>query len=131
MDPQTRQQLEERVRQEVALMLTEGMQPYLQSLSRPALVEMLENELRFLGLYAHSNTEAPEIIHALLERELDEWCHKYLVPRERDLSSLRQLNASRASGVARSQETYYMGFTLPGDQLRIQRGRDKAEERTR
>jgi hypothetical protein len=131
MDPQTRQQLEERVRQEVALMLTEGMQPYLQSLSHLALVEVLENELRFLGLYAHSDTEAPAIIHALLERELDEWCHTYLVPHERDTGSLTQLNASRASGVARSQETYYMGFTLPGDQLRIQRGHDQTKERTR
>ena len=34
MDPQTRQQLEERVRQEVALMLTEGMQPYLQRVAQ-------------------------------------------------------------------------------------------------
>jgi hypothetical protein len=53
-------------------MLSEGDFDYLRSLSRTALGEVIENELRFLGLYAYEDHEAPMIIHALVEKHLDQ-----------------------------------------------------------
>jgi hypothetical protein len=70
--------LEERLFHEVATMLSEGDLDYLRSLSRTALGEVIENELRFLGLYAYEDHEAPMIIHALVEKHLDQWRKQYL-----------------------------------------------------
>ena len=70
--------LEERLFEEVLTMLSEGNLAYLRSLSRAALGEAIENELRFLGLYAHGHQEAPVIIHDLVEQHLDQWRAQYL-----------------------------------------------------
>jgi hypothetical protein len=79
LDPLKRKELEERVFAEVQTILTEGDRPYLQELSRAALLEALENELRFLGLYVHGDSETPAVIHTLLERYLDQWRIDYAV----------------------------------------------------
>jgi hypothetical protein len=79
MDPLKRKELEERVFEEVQTILTEGDHPYLRGLSRAALLEALENELRFLGLYVHSDRETPAVIHTLLEQHLDQWRTDYAV----------------------------------------------------
>ena len=76
MDTVERQALEERVKREVHVMLTEGDQAYLEGLSRDALLEALENELRFLGLYAYEDQESPIVIRDFLRRNLDEWRQK-------------------------------------------------------
>ena len=70
MDPGTRIQLKARIRQEVETMLTEGDRVYLQGLSPSALLEAVESELRFLGLYAHEDQESSRtwIRHHLLCR---------------------------------------------------------------
>lgn len=70
--------LEERLFEEVTTMLSEGDLDYLRSLSRTALGEVIENELRFLGLYAYGDQEAPMVIHALVEQYLDQWRAQYL-----------------------------------------------------
>ena len=77
MDPLKRKELEERVFEEVQTILTDGDRPYLQELSRAALLEALENELRFLGLYVHGDSETPAAIHTLLEQHLDQWRTDY------------------------------------------------------
>ena len=77
MDPLKRKELEERVLEEVQTILTEGDRPYLQGLSCAALLEALENELRFLGLYVHGDSETPAVIHTLLEQHLDQWRTDY------------------------------------------------------
>jgi len=79
VDPLKRKELEERVFAEVQTILTEGDRPYLQELSRAALLEALENELRFLGLYVHGDRETPVAIHTLLEQHLDQWRTDYAV----------------------------------------------------
>ena len=76
MDTVERQALEERVKKEVHVMLTEGDQAYLEGLSRDALLEALENELRFLGLYAYEDQESPIVIRDFLRQNLDEWWKK-------------------------------------------------------
>jgi hypothetical protein len=72
------QQLAERLVHEVATMLAEGDRDYLRSLSRTALGEVIENEVRFLGLYAYENHEAPVVIHTLVEHHLDQWRAQYV-----------------------------------------------------
>lgn len=78
MDPLTRKDLEKRIWKEVQIILTEGDRPYLRGLPRTTLVEALENELRFLGLYAHSDTETSAVIHTFLEQHIDQWRKDYL-----------------------------------------------------
>ena len=76
MDTVKRQALKERVKREVHIMLTEGNQAYLEELSRDALIEALENELRFLGLYAYEDQESPIVIRSLLRQNIDKWWQK-------------------------------------------------------
>ena len=71
------QNLEECIEENVQIILTEGDRLYLQGLSRTDLVDALENELRFLGLYAHSDTETPAAIHALVDQRIDQWRRDY------------------------------------------------------
>jgi hypothetical protein len=68
-----RQDLEGRIFNAVQLLLTVSDLSYLQTLSRFAFFDALENELRFLGFYADSDEETPTIIHAFLERHVDQW----------------------------------------------------------
>ena len=78
--------LEERLCEEVATILSEGDLDYLRSLSRAALRDALENEFRFLGLYAYGDHEAPIVIHRLVEQHLDQWCAQYLSANVRPFS---------------------------------------------
>jgi len=87
MDALTRKYLEERIFKEVQTMLMEGDRTYLQGLSRTALLEAMENELRFLGLYAHSDAETPTMIHTILEQHLDLWRMRYLSQQDSTISS--------------------------------------------
>ena len=73
MDTLARKALEERVEREARELLKGGDQAYLSGLSRVGLLEALETELRFLGLYAHEDQETPVIIRDILRQKLDEW----------------------------------------------------------
>ena len=112
MDPGTRIQLKARIRQEVETMLTEGDRVYLQGLSPSALLEAVESELRFLGLYAHEDHETPVVIHKILEGHLDAWCQLYLwSPKvEIDASPLIQESHSAAVKILFGDETLYFDF---------------------
>lgn len=79
MDSLERKQLEERLFGEVQKLLAIGDQNYIQGLSRTALLEALENELRFLGLYAHTDRETPEVIRTILEQNLGHWLEYYRI----------------------------------------------------
>ena len=72
------QQLEDRVVEEVYIVLTEGDGDYLKGLSRTALFELLETELKFLGLYALSNQEASAVITRVLAENIDHWRERLL-----------------------------------------------------
>lgn len=78
MDPAAITQIKTRIEQEVEMMLREGDRVYLQELSRSGLLEAVENELRFLGLYAYKDLETPVVIKRILEEYLDIWCQLYL-----------------------------------------------------
>jgi hypothetical protein len=73
-----KKQLEERLLEAVDTILSEGDLDYLRSLSRPALGAVIENELRFLGLYVYGDEESPMIIHNIVEQHLDQWRTQYL-----------------------------------------------------
>ena len=73
MDALARKALEERVAREARDLLQGGDQAYLSGLSQAGLLEALETELRFLGLYAHEDQETPVIIRDILRQKLDEW----------------------------------------------------------
>jgi hypothetical protein len=76
MDALARKHLEERVEKEVSIILIEGAQDYLQGLSRDALLEVLEKELRFLGFYSYEDRETPVLIRDFLDWGLDNWWQK-------------------------------------------------------
>lgn len=73
MDTLARKALEERVAREARELLKGGNQAYLSGLSRVGLLEALETELRFLGLYSHEDQETPVMIRDILRQKLDEW----------------------------------------------------------
>ena len=50
----------------------------LQGRSREAIAAALENELRFLGLYAYGDTVTPQMIHRIVEQHIDHWIQQYL-----------------------------------------------------
>lgn len=81
MDAYERHQLQDRTVAEVRRMLEEGDLHYLRGLDRAGLLGALEDELRFLGLYARDDQDSPAVIHALVDAHLDEWCAWYLRPR--------------------------------------------------
>ena len=136
MDPLKRKNLEERLFEEVQTMLIEGDRPYLLGLSRTALLEALETELQFLGLYAHSDKETPAAIHTILEQHLDQWRTYYIEQKKDAISSeqqptpatrvqmtaspLVQITTSSASGIPMTEVTRYIGFMPPMERLRIQ-----------
>ena len=81
MDALERKRLEERIFEEVKTMLEEGDITYLMKFDRAGLMEALEHELGFLGLYHRDDRETPLLIHKLLEESLDQWYGDYLRPR--------------------------------------------------
>jgi hypothetical protein len=122
MDPGTRIQLKACIRQEVETMLTEGDRVYLQGLSPSALLEAVENELCFLGLYAHEDHETPVVIHRILEEHLDAWCQLYLwSPKvEIDASPFIQESQSEAVKILFGDETLYFDFGQTTGPLRFE-----------
>lgn len=136
MDPLARKRLEERIVTEVQTMLMEGDRSYLQKLARAALLEALETELQFLGLYSYDDLETPVVIHMFLEKHLDQWYEDYLWENEIPIlreqqptfevkiqiaeSSLMQLPSSTGVGITMTEATSYIGFMPPIDHLRIQ-----------
>ena len=57
----------------VQVLFTVSDRSYLQTLSRSAFLDALENELRFLGFYTYSDEETLTVIHAFLDRHVDQW----------------------------------------------------------
>lgn len=116
MDALEKKRLEERIFEEVKTMLEEGDINYLTRLDRAGLMEALEHELGFLGLYHRDDRETPALIHTLLEKNLDQWCEYYFRPRtvkvQIEASPLIQNTSSAATGVMRPERTQYIGFRL-------------------
>lgn len=61
-----------RIVKEVKAILTEGDQSYLRSLSRDELLDVLESELRFLGVYTLQEQDTAAAVHAVLEEHIDQ-----------------------------------------------------------
>lgn len=130
MDQLARRQLEVRIMEEVRTMLTEGDRTSFRKSSRAELLNAIETELQFLGLYAHDDRETPTVIHAILEQRLDEWCNEYLwqpdVQVER--SPWLQTHSSMGRGIPRTASTRYIGFILPLERSSIQVSSLSAED---
>ena len=105
----TRKELEERVEREVRIMLAEGDQTYLNGLSDEALLEALESELYFLGLYPDEDHETPEIIRDLLRRRFEEWRQKPDLRVQLEESSVAWMPSSRAVGSLRAKQYFVFG----------------------
>lgn len=73
MNTLARKALEERVEREARDLLKGGDKAYLSGLSRAGLLEALETELRFLGLYSREDRETPLMIRDILRQKLDAW----------------------------------------------------------
>lgn len=95
MDTLARKALEERVAREARDLLKGGDRAYLSGLSRAGLLEALETELRFLGLYSYEDQETPLIIRDILRQKLDAWCQSPATDDETD--ETRQLGFSTRS----------------------------------
>jgi len=126
MDPLARKCLEDRVLAEVQTLLTEGDHVYFQHLSPTDFLEALENELRFLGFYTHSDRETPVVIRAILEQHVDQW-RAYIreqqepaVPVQIAASPWIQTTNSAATGLLMTKATQYIGFMFPMERLAIQ-----------
>ena len=94
MDTLARKALEERVAREARDLLKGGDQAYLSGLSRAGLLEALETELRFLGLYACEDQETPVMIRDMLRQKLDAWRPS---PVDDETDETRQLGFSTRS----------------------------------
>jgi hypothetical protein len=70
-------------------MLQEGDVVYLVSLSRPALLRVLLDELRFLGLYAREEAATEQWLSTFVERRLDAWVTLWLLPRMQTVQNTR------------------------------------------
>ncbi len=129
MEPLTRQQLETRIFEAIQTILTEGDQSYLQGLSQADLLEALENELRFLGLYAHSDTETPVVIRTILERHIAQWAQDPASREQQDIpeshiaidaSPFAHIRASATAGILRTRVVPYISFTSPAQEPHMQ-----------
>lgn len=110
MDTLTRKALEERVEREARDLLKGGDQAYLSGLSRVGLLEALETELRFLGLYPHEDQETPVMIRDILRQKLDEWWQSPTAE-VRFLESSWMVKFSGAGvGLLRSKTNYRFNF---------------------
>jgi hypothetical protein len=70
-------------------MLQEGDLSYLVELSRPALLRVLLDELRFLGLYARDDAATEQWLSTFVERLLDAWVTLWLMPRVQTAQNTR------------------------------------------
>ena len=89
-----RKALEERVARAARDLLKGGDQAYLSGLSHAGLLEALETELRFLGLYAYEDQETPVMIWDILRQNLDAW---WPSPIDDETDETRQLSFSTRS----------------------------------
>ena len=128
MDTLTRKRLEERILAEVQILLTEGDRIYFQGLSQSDFLEALENELRFLGLYAHNDRETPVVLRTILEQHLDQWLvditeQKSTMSTEQQpmqkiyveipVSPLIQIINSLSCGIQSTKATFYNIDSMP------------------
>ena len=124
-----RQHLEERLFEAVQLLLQVGDHPYLQKLSPTAFLEATENELRFLGFSSQDDSEIPQVIHAILEENLNQWRAAYVTQQDDAFSRTQSLapetkvqipslpwiqtTTSMASVLLMTKTTRNIGFLLP------------------
>lgn len=94
MNTLARKALEARVEREARDLLQGGDQAYLSGLSRAGLLEALETELRFLGLYSHEDQETPVMIRDMLRQNLDAW---WPSPADDETDETRQFGVSTRS----------------------------------
>ena len=122
MDSAVKRRLEERIVEEMQTMLTEGDRPHLRELSRDALLETIETELKFLGLYSHDDQETPAMIHMILLERFDQLCEEYLYGPTVQLheSPFIQIPCSTEAGFSKTSLPLYVGFKLPMDRPKIQ-----------
>lgn len=78
MDPRAYQRLEADILEMIPALFAVADRDTLQGCSREAIAAALENELRFLGLYAYGDTVTPQMIHQIVEQHLDHWMQQYL-----------------------------------------------------
>jgi hypothetical protein len=81
MDLLVKRELEESVAQKTQFILENGDEDYLFNLSFPNLIEALEGELLFLGLYPYGDHETAQAIHEILVENLPNWF--YMAKRQR------------------------------------------------
>ena len=111
--------LKKRIAEEVKIILTEGKQDYLRSLSRAELLDVLERELRFFGTYTLNEKEAVAVVHALLEEHIDQWRERYLAPR----LDLPFVNVTWSSADTNTIDlTEYYGLDTPKYKTQITEG---------
>ena len=129
MEPLRRQQLETRIFDEIQTILTEGDRPYLQGLSPAELLEALENELRFVGLYAHSDTETPIVIRAILERHIEQWAKDFLAHKKQDIpeshieieaSPFASIRPSAAVGILKTRVDHHISLISSAQDTHMQ-----------
>ncbi|WP_179137548.1 ATP-binding protein [Candidatus Entotheonella palauensis] len=73
MGPDEYKSLESQIAEEIQVMLSEGDLAYLQGLDSNALLDALENEILFLGLYECDDTETQEAARDYLRSHLNQW----------------------------------------------------------
>ena len=78
MDPGDYKRLETDVLAMIPDLFAVADRDALQGRSREAIAAALENELRFLGLYAYGDTVTPQMIHMIVEQHIDHWIQQYL-----------------------------------------------------
>ena len=120
--------LKDRIAEDVKMILTEGDQDYLRCLPRIELIDVLERELRFFGVYTLNDRGTTEVVHAFLENNLDEWCTDYLyVPKvEIQESEFCILQTSSGSHITRALNLFF-DFTLPATSPQFQIGPEPVE----
>lgn len=77
MEPRKEASLAEYTRKEVMLVLANGDQRVLRTLTREEIVIVLENELRYMAA-SQIEDDAPEVVHQTIEQNLDRWVQLYL-----------------------------------------------------
>ena len=78
MDPGAYKRLETDILAMIPDLFAVADRDTLQGRSREAIAVALENELRFLGLYAYGDTVTPQMIHLIVEQHIDHWIQQYL-----------------------------------------------------
>jgi hypothetical protein len=78
MDPEAYKRLEADILAMIPDLFAVADRDAFQGRSREALAAALENELRFLGLYAYGDTVTPQMIHRIVEQHIDAWMQQYL-----------------------------------------------------